>query len=83
MQGYEKIGYTYKKSISAYQAIDQTKRKQSQINVNKKKKKLFIYESRVNNSSKDSYVYSKKGQCCILKRKSRATNNSSWHSKRI
>ena len=34
----KKIGYTYKKRISAYQEREKTKQKQFQTNVNKKKK---------------------------------------------
>ena len=72
-----------KKRISAYQAIDQTKRKQSQTNINKKRKLVYVDEPAVSNISKDGYGYSEKGKRCILKRKARVTNNNSWCSKRI
>ena len=63
----KKIGYTYKKRTSAYQKRDETKQKWFQTNVNKKL--VYIYESEIDNSSKDGYDYSKKGKRCILKRK--------------
>ena len=38
----KKIGYTYKKRMSAYQERDKTKRKRFQTNANKKKEDSFL-----------------------------------------
>ena len=51
-------------------AIDETKLKWTNV---KKEKLVYVDNSAVNNSSKDSYGYSKKGQHCILKRKARVS----------
>ena len=58
--------YTYKKRISAYQ---EKWSKEKIKNVNKKEKLVYLYESGVNNRSKDGYGYSKKENCCILMKK--------------
>ena len=58
----KKIGYKYKKRMSAYQEreIKQNKNDFKQMRI-KKEELVYVDESSVNNSSKDGYGYSKKG----------------------
>ena len=62
--------------MSAYQERDKTKRKRFQTNANKKEEERIVYvdESSFNNSSKDGYGYSKKGQRSFSRRKGRASD---------
>ena len=72
----KKNGYTYKKKTSAYKERDKVKRKRFITLLLKILSKYIVYidETSFDNGAKYMWGYAKKGECCIVKETSRASD---------
>ena len=72
----KKIGYTYKKKTSAYKERDETKRKRFITLLLKILSEYIVYidETSFHNGAKYMWGYAKKGEPCVVKETSRASD---------